>query len=97
MNEIEELRKRIPSFESMPTNIKTADGKDVVGVILIKDGPYMNTIIAINELAVEDESVKIDYAAIDAKHQHIEGDPELEKVVGDLIYYFILLSVKDRV
>jgi len=89
----QELKKKIPSFYSIPVNTpeeeKALNEKNILGAIVIQDGEWKDHVIIIRSIELKEDLLQIDYTAIDKKNDEVASCLQLDEVVGNLINYFL--------
>lgn len=93
---IQDLRKVIPSFYSIPVineeDSEAMNASGLIGAVVITDGPFKNHAVAIRKLEFKNDysELEIEYNSTDAQGNNVESE-ELSVVVGNLINYFVAL------
>lgn len=92
---IEDLKKVVPSFYSIPVDsdeeARIMDEKKIIGAIVLQDGDFKDHVIVLRNVEVKGSQLEIDYTAANKDKQNAESD-ELNTIVGNLINYFLAME-----
>lgn len=92
---IEDLKKVVPSFYSIPVNsdeeARIMDEKKIIGAIVIQDGEFKDHTIVLRSIEFKGTQLEIDYTAVNSEKKNVESEA-LNVVVGNLINYFLAME-----
>ncbi len=92
---IQDLRKVVPSFYSIPVEsdeeARMMDEKKIIGAVVLQDGDFKDHIIILRSVEVKGSQLEIDYTAVNKDKQNVESD-ELNVIVGNLINYLLAME-----
>lgn len=91
---IEDLKKVIPSFFSIPAPPEVQEKMEaagVIGAIVIQDGPFEKHTVVLKKIDIEEDMLRVEYVAVDKDDNPVEND-NLNNVVGHLVNYFLALE-----
>jgi len=92
---IEELRKGIPSFYTVPVSsdeeARVMDEKKIIGAIVIQDGKFKDHTVILRRIEVKGPKLEIDYTSVDKDKNNVQSK-ELDTIVGNLINYFFAME-----
>lgn len=92
---VEELKKVVPSFYSVPVSdiseAKKMDEMGILGAIVIQDGDFKDHLIIFRKIEIKGSKLEIEYTAINKEKENVESE-DLDILVDNLVNYFLALE-----
>lgn len=95
---VDDLKKEIPSFSSIPVEnaaqLGEMEASGITAVINIESGEFAGYSVVIRKMEVQEGgNIEVDYSAI--TKDGIEANKGIESVIGNLINYFLAKAALD--